>query len=93
MIQVERGLARPEWLKENLKVIERGGGYSLHDLMAISNMGNAPISDIQLWYTESYSLVHYLVREHYPSTFYRFSKDIRDGDPIKLSLSILRNAV
>ncbi len=86
MIQVERGLAHPEWLRDNLKVIERGGGYSLKDLMAVSKMGNAPTAEIQLWYAQSYSVVHYLVRKHYPSTFYRFSKDIRKGDPVKLSL-------
>lgn len=86
MIQVERGFARPGWLRYNLKVIEGGGGYSLGDLMAISTMGQAPTAEIQLWYAESYSLVHYLVRAHYPSTFYRFSRDIRDGDPVKLSL-------
>jgi hypothetical protein len=86
MIQVERGFARPEWLRENLKVIEHGGGYSLHDLMAVATMGNAPPAKIQLWYAQSYSLVHYLVREHYPTTFYRFSKYIRTGDPVKLSL-------
>ena len=86
MIQVERGFARPQWLRDNLKVIEEGGGYSLKDLMAVTTMGNAPTSEIQLWYTESYSLVHYLFREHYPSMFYRFSKYIRNGYPVRESL-------
>ncbi len=86
MIQVERGFARPQWLRDNLKVIGEGGGYSLKDLMAVSTMGNAPTSQIQLWYAESYSLVHYLFREHYPSMFYRFSKYIRDGYPVSSSL-------
>ena len=86
MIQVERGFARPQWLRDNLKVIEEGGGYSLKDLMAVTTMGNAPTSQIQLWYAESYSLVHYLFREHYPSMFYRFSKYIRNGYPVRSSL-------
>ncbi len=86
MIQVERGFARPQWLRDNLQIIGAGGGYALKDLMSVTTMGNAPTSEIQLWYAESYSLVHYLFREHYPSMFYRFSKYIRDGYPVRLSL-------
>lgn len=86
LVQTERGLAAPNWLKHNLDVIRRGGGYGLDDLTKVENTSGAQDDEIRLWYTQSYSVVRFLIRNQYKSSFYKFCKNIRDGVPMKESL-------
>jgi hypothetical protein len=79
LIQVERGMAAPEWLKDNMRVLERGGGYKIEDLMSVGSMSNASDGDVRLWYAQSYSLVRFLIRTQYKSSFYKFSEYLREG--------------
>ncbi len=82
LIQVERGLAAPEWLKENMRILERGGGYSIEELMNVASMEGASDDKVRLWYTQSYSIVRFMIRTQYKSSFYKFSEYLREGkDP------------
>ena len=42
--------------------------------------------DIRLWYAESYSVVRFLIRSQYRSSFYKFCKFLRDGAPLDQAL-------
>jgi len=42
---------------------------------------------VQLWYTQSYSVVRFLIRAQERSAFYNFSRYVREGRPIAESLS------
>jgi hypothetical protein len=86
LVQTERGLAAPNWLKHNLDVLRRGGGYGLDDLTKVENTSGAQDDEIRLWYTQSYSVVRFLIRNQYKSSFYKFCKNIRDGAPMKEAL-------
>lgn len=86
LVQTERGLAAPNWLKHNLDVLRRGGGYGLEDLTKVENTSGAQDDEIRLWYTQSYSVVRFLIRNQYKSSFYKFCKNIRDGAPMKEAL-------
>jgi hypothetical protein len=86
LIQVERGLAAPQWLRDNLQTIERGGGYSLDELMSITTLAGASDDKVRLWYTESYSVVRFLIRAQYKSSFYKFSEYLREGKDVPQAL-------
>src|SRR5262249_21720538 len=50
--QVERGLSTPNWLPENLRILGRGGGFHLTDLMRVTSTAGANDDNVRLWYTE-----------------------------------------
>ncbi|MFA5139994.1 MAG: hypothetical protein WC728_12245 [Elusimicrobiota bacterium] len=79
LVQTERGLAAPNWLHNNLNLLKRGGGYTLADLMRVEDTSNASDDEIRLWYSQAYSVVRFLIRSQYRSSFYKFCKDLRDG--------------
>ncbi|MDE2290836.1 MAG: hypothetical protein KGL53_02030 [Elusimicrobia bacterium] len=84
--QTERGLAAPNWLRQNLAAIRRGGGYKLQDLMEVDNTTSANDGQVRLWYAQSYSVVRFLLRSQYRSSFYKFCKFLRDGSPVQEAL-------
>ncbi|MDE2238044.1 MAG: hypothetical protein KGK30_09160 [Elusimicrobia bacterium] len=79
LVQVERGLATPEWLRENLDILERGGGFTLPQLMSVTSTANSPDDKVRLWYAESYSVVRFLIRAQSKNDFYKFSEYLREG--------------
>jgi hypothetical protein len=85
-IQVERGLSAPNWLKPNLDILSGGGGFPLNDLMDVTTTVNDTDSQVELWYTQSYSLVRYLLKTGHKSNFYNFSNFVRQGQSVPQAL-------
>ncbi len=79
LVQTERGLAAPNWLRPNIRKLRQGTGYSLRELMKVGQTKDASDDDIRLWYTQSYSVVRFLIRSQYRSSFYKFCRHLRDG--------------
>ena len=86
LVQTERGLSAPNWLKENMGLIRKGGGYQLSEMLTVENTTAADDASVRLWYTQSYSVVRFLIRAQYKSSFLRFCRHIRDGFPIHEAL-------
>lgn len=86
LIQIERGQARPVWLRENLEILERGGGFALDDLMSVAATKGMGDAQVRLWYAQSYSVVRFLIRTQYKSSFYKFSRYLREGRSMTESL-------
>lgn len=86
LVQVERGLAAPNWLRENLELLEAGGGFPIEKLTAVTSTAGWPDAKVRLWYAQSYSLVRFLIRTQYRSSFYKFSAHLRDGRPVPEAL-------
>ncbi len=86
LIQIERGQARPTWLRENLDVLEHGGGSSLEELMSLSSTSGQSDAKVRLWYAQSYSVVRFLIRTQTKSAFFNFSRNLREGRPVPEAL-------
>lgn len=86
LVQVERGLAAPSWLRENMEILEQGGGFTMAELMAVTTTARAKDDDVRLWYAQAYSTVRFLLRSRYKSNFYRFSEYLRQGKDVTESL-------
>lgn len=86
LVQTERGLAAPNWLQPNLRVLKGGKGYPITKLVDVDKTTGASDDDIRLWYTQSYSVVRFLIRSQYRSSFYKFCRYLRDGTPFEEAL-------
>ncbi len=86
LLQVERGLSAPNWLRENLAKIEAGGGLPFETFMSVATTSGWSDDKVRLWYAEAYSVVRYLIRTQYRSSFYKFAAYIRDGRPVPEAL-------
>mgnify|MGYP001591343129 CR=1 FL=1 len=81
LVQVERGLAAPNWLRENLQRLEDGEGQSIDQFVAVTTTAGWPDAKVRLWYAQAYSLVRFMIRTQYRSSFYKFAAHLRDGRP------------
>jgi hypothetical protein len=86
LVQVERGLAAPNWLKENLAQLESGSGLPLETFMDVKTTAGWSDEKVRLWYAQAYSIVRYLIRTQYRSSYYKFASYLRDGRPVPESL-------
>ncbi len=86
LLQVERGLAAPNWLRENLASLESGGGLPFESFMGVTTTSGWTDDKVRLWYAQAYSVVRYLIRTQYRSSFYKFASYIRDGRPVPEAL-------
>ena len=85
-VQSERGLSTPNWLDQNLKLLEGGSGFKLADLVRIENMQEADEDNVRLWYAQAYSVVRFLMKLKAGDSFYVFCKELRDGKPANQAL-------
>ena len=85
-IQSERGFSTPNWLAQNLKLLEGGSGFKLTDLVRIENMHGADEDNVRLWYAQSYSVVRFLMKLKAGNAFYIFCKSLREGRPAHQAL-------
>jgi hypothetical protein len=85
-VQSERGLSTPNWLAQNLKLLEKGSGFKLNDLVRIESLQGADEDNVRLWYAQSYSVVRFLMKLKAGDAFYFFCKNLRDGKPAAQSL-------
>lgn len=79
LVQVERGLAAPNWLRDNLEILERGGGIPIETFMAVNTTAGWNDDRVRLWYAQAYSVVRFMIRTQYRSSFYKFAANLRDG--------------
>ena len=85
-VQSERGFSTPNWLEQNLKLLEGGSGFKLGDLVRIENMHGADEDNVRLWYAQSYSVVRFLMKLKIGDAFYVFCKKLREGNPAHRAL-------
>ena len=85
-VQSERGYSTPNWLEQNLKLLEGGSGFKLNDLVRIENMQGADEDNVRLWYAQSYSVVRFLMKLKAGNAFYTFCKKLREGSPAHQAL-------
>lgn len=86
LIQTERGMSPPNWLKSNLGLLKQGGGFRLADLMRIDNTRHASEASVRLWYAQSYSVVRFLMHMKPGNSFYQFCKMLRDDHRVNVAL-------
>ncbi|MBI4055248.1 MAG: hypothetical protein HY402_03855 [Elusimicrobia bacterium] len=88
LMQAERGLSVPNWLRPNLETLVGGGGYSVEDMILVGTTLEASDRAVRLWYTQSYSLVRFLLRSRWKTQFRSFCVALRDGQSLGEALRV-----
>ncbi|OGS01996.1 MAG: hypothetical protein A3G41_00545 [Elusimicrobia bacterium RIFCSPLOWO2_12_FULL_59_9] len=82
LLQVDRGLAAPGWLKSNLDNLADGGGFELSQFVDIKDTSNSRDDVVRLWYAQAYSLTRFLLRSQRGNQFYRFCRYLKEGEDL-----------
>ncbi|MBR3632368.1 MAG: hypothetical protein IKN49_04870 [Elusimicrobiaceae bacterium] len=77
---------KPSWVDDGLQRILAGKYIQLEDLMNTNDISSLTTQQAELWYTESYSIVDYLLNSHSRDEFYRFCNELKDGTPVYQAL-------
>ena len=50
-------------------------------MMRVESTAGANDDNVRLWYTQAYSVVRFMIRAQWKSSFFRFCSHLRDGRP------------
>ena len=77
---------KPSWIDEGLRNILTGHYIALEDLMSMEDISSLTTQQAELWYTEAFSVVDYLLNSHSRDEFYRFCNELKAGSPVHQAL-------
>lgn len=77
---------KPSWVDDGLQRILAGQYIQLEDLMKTNDISSLTTQQAELWYTESYSIVDYLLNSHSRDEFYRFCNELKANTPVYQAL-------
>lgn len=76
----------PSWLDKNLRNILSGRYIPLENMMQMEELSSLSTEQAELWYTQAYSVVNYLLNERSRDEFYRFCNELKDGAAVYQAL-------
>lgn len=86
-MQVFASKQKPAYIVKNLKrIVETGQVIPFDEMMAAETLKNYPTETAELWYTQAYSLVDYLLNARSRDEFYRFCNELKAGTPVYQAL-------
>ncbi len=77
---------KPSWLESGLNRILEGKYIDLETMTQMSDLSKLPMQDAELWYTQAYTLIDYLLNKHSRDEFYRFCNELKAGTPLHQAL-------
>ena len=77
---------KPSWVDEGLRQILMGKYIPLEELMQMEDISSLTTQQAELWYTEAFSIVDYLLNSHSRDEFYRFCNELKAGAPVYQAL-------
>ena len=77
---------KPSWVDDGLRNILQGKYIPLEDLMKMEDLSSLSTRQAELWYTEAFSIVDYLLNSHSRDEFYRFCNELKAGTPVYQAL-------
>jgi len=86
LVQTERGFSPPDWLAPNMESLASGAGFPIDRLVVVTTTAGADDGSVRLWYTQSYSLVRFLLRMQRGPSFLHLCRRIREGEPLNRAL-------
>lgn len=77
---------KPSWVDDGLRQILSGQYIALENLMEMEDISTLTTQQAELWYTEAFSVVDYLLNSHSRDEFYRFCNELKGGAPVYQAL-------
>ena len=73
------------WIQKNVITLSQKNYINFEEFNNVKDLANYSSSEVELWYTQSYSIVKYLLEKDKDS-FYQFSKNLKGNMPIGKAL-------
>ena len=86
-MQIFASKQKPAYIVNNLKrVAQTGQVIAFEEMMAAETLKDYPTQAAELWYTQAYSLVDYLLNTRSRDEFYKFCSELKAGTPVYQAL-------
>ncbi len=86
-MQVYASKQQPGYAVRRLKqILETGQMIPFEDMMAAQTLKDYPKDQAEMWYTEAYALVDYLLNTRSRDEFYQFCTELKNGSPVHQAL-------
>ncbi|MBO7237906.1 MAG: hypothetical protein J6U96_01270, partial [Elusimicrobiaceae bacterium] len=85
-MQIYATRQKPAWVDTGIRRILSGQYISLEDLFDMDSLASLTTQQAELWYTQAFSVVDYLLNSHSRDEFYRFCNELKAGTPVYQAL-------
>lgn len=85
-MQIYATKQKPSWVDGSLRNILAGRYIPLENMMDTDDLSNLTTEQAEIWYTQAYSLVDYLLNERSRDEFYQFCNELKSGAPVHQAL-------
>ncbi len=86
-MQVYASKQQPGYAVRRLKqILDSGKMMSFDEMMAAETLKDWPTDKAEMWYTEAYALVDYLLNTRSRDEFYKFCTELKNGTPTATAL-------
>lgn len=85
-MQIHTTKEKPSWVDTSLRKILNGGSIPIDQMTAAEDLSSFSTEQAQVWYTQAYSLVDYMLNKRTRDEFYKFCNELKKGTPIHQAL-------
>jgi hypothetical protein len=86
-MQIYTSKQKPAYVVKQLKqILETNQLIPFEEMMSTQTLANYPTDKAEMWYTQAYSLVDYLLNTRSRDEFYKFYTEIKQGTPVYQAL-------
>nr|QGT50554.1 hypothetical protein Elusimicrob1349_0240 [uncultured Elusimicrobia bacterium] len=85
-MQIHTTKQKPSWVDRSMKRILAGDIIPLENLTATADLNSYSTPQAELWYTQAYSLVEYLLTKRTRDEFYKFCNELKAKTPLHQAL-------
>lgn len=80
-MQINTTKEKPSWVDQSLRQIISGQHIPIDEMTAAEDLSAYSTPQAQLWYTQAYSLVDYMLNKRTRDEFYTFCNELKNGTP------------
>ena len=85
-MQIYESKQKPSWIDHSLRRVVAGDIIPLEEMTATENLDSYDTEQAELWYTQAYSLVDYLLNTRSRDEFYKFCNELKNETPLHQAL-------
>lgn len=85
-MQIYASKQKPSWIDHSLKRILAGEVIPLEEMTVTEDLNSYSTSRAELWYTQAYSVVDYLLNTRTRDEFYKFCNELKNKTPLHQAL-------
>lgn len=85
-MQIHASKQKPSWLDPAMKRILKGDIIPLEKMTTTEDLSDLSTKEAELWYTQAYSLVDYLLNQRTRDEFYQLCNELKQKTPLHQAL-------